>query len=198
MKEYRLPESLEPVHYDLFFQPFFKETQKPEYFEGTTRIEFKCVQDTSFLVLHMKDLELKDETLRLTSLTDKNYKEAKNFKYSYDSETHLFVAEFIPEQSFKKGETYVFEVEYKGFTKGDTIGLYRSTYKDGQTEKYMVSTQFEPVEARKAFICFDEPKYKATFTITIQHDSSLDAYSNMAEDGPLETMFLILIFYFKL
>ena len=33
--------------------------------------------------------------------------------------------------------------------------------------------------ARKALICFDEPEFKATFKITIIHDKSLKAMSNM-------------------
>ena len=52
----------------------------------------------------------------------------------------------------------------------------------------MVSTHFEPVAARKAFICFDEPEFKATFTVTIQYDQTVDAFSNMIEAGPVEDM----------
>ncbi len=35
------------------------------------------------------------------------------------------------------------------------------------------------VEARKGFICFDEPRFKSVFKITIIHDESLMAMSNM-------------------
>lgn len=42
-----------------------------------------------------------------------------------------------------------------------------------------MSSQLEAVEARKAFICFDEPIFKAVFSIKIKHDSSLTAWSNM-------------------
>lgn len=37
----------------------------------------------------------------------------------------------------------------------------------------------EYIEARKSFICFDEPIFKSKFKIKIQHDVSLHAMSNM-------------------
>jgi aminopeptidase N len=35
------------------------------------------------------------------------------------------------------------------------------------------------IDARKAFLCFDEPGFKSIFKITILHDKSLQALSNM-------------------
>lgn len=57
----------------------------------------------------------------------------------------------------------------------------------------MATSKFEPVDARKAFPCFDEPNLKATFTTTLIHKPDFTALSNMPEQVNLELMYSLLL-----
>lgn len=60
------------------------------------------------------------------------------------------------------------------------LGFYSSTYTDGGVVHKMVSSKFQPTYARRAFPCFDEPGYKAKYTVTLVTPSAdYTALSNM-------------------
>ena len=64
------------------------------------------------------------------------------------------------------------------------LGYYRSTYVDAAgAEQVLAATQFEAPHARRAFPCFDEPEFKATFAVTLVVAEGLLAISNGAEVG---------------
>jgi aminopeptidase N len=63
-------------------------------------------------------------------------------------------------------------------------GFYRSSYKDiDGKEQLMVSTQFESIDARKCFPCWDEPHRKATFVCSLRVPKHMTALSNMPESA---------------
>jgi tricorn protease interacting factor F2/3 len=87
--------------------------------------------------------------------------------------------------SFKNAVSGVAELEMEfGGANGDKLnGFYRSKYNVGKKENYILTTQFEPADARKAFPCFDEPGFKATFETSFLISKNLTAISNMPEKG---------------
>lgn len=59
-------------------------------------------------------------------------------------------------------------------------GFYRSQYTDSKgVKRFMATTQFEAIDARRCFPCWDEPARKATFVVTMIYPSNLMAISNM-------------------
>ncbi len=97
-------------------------------------ITLKCVEDTSVLILHMKDIELNSSTLKISSQTDLKFTTKANFKWTYNNLTDFFIANF-DENTFKANNIYIFTVEFKGFSKFDNIGIYRSSYIDDNNIK---------------------------------------------------------------
>ena len=81
---------------------------------------------------------------------------------------------------FEKEENVKLRIEFEGKIADDLKGIYASKYlsNSGKEEK-LISTQFEPTDARNAFPCIDEPNYKAKFNLTLIIHSNLTAISNM-------------------
>lgn len=57
------------------------------------------------------------------------------------------------------------------------LGLYRAE----DNGRWYTYTQFEPLEARRAFPCFDEPRFKTPYTLTIETPAGLQALGNNPE-----------------
>ena len=76
----------------------------------------------------------------------------------------------------------VLSISYTGELNNQMCGFYRSTYINVKgEEKLMASTQFESIDARRCFPCWDEPRRKATFTCSLRVPSHMVALSNMPE-----------------
>ena len=109
----------------------------------------------------------------------------------YDLTTQRVALAFSKE--FQSGQEAVLHIEYTGTINNLMCGFYRSRYRptvstvaptsdtESGKEAYMLSTQFESSDARRAFPCFDEPNLKATFDFRIEVPDDLVAVSNMPE-----------------
>lgn len=77
-----------------------------------------------------------------------------------------------------------FTVEFSNVMQEDLRGLYRSTYVKAGEEKRVAATHFEPTDARRCYICLDEPAARATFRLCVrvpQEDAHLSVLSNAPE-----------------
>ncbi len=77
-----------------------------------------------------------------------------------------------------KGEAEI-HINFSGRNNDHLCGFYRSSYEYKGKKEYLLTTHFEPSDARSAFPCFDEPALKATFSLSLLIDGSLSAISNM-------------------
>lgn len=74
---------------------------------------------------------------------------------------------------------YILDLEFTGILNNKLRGFYLSTYTDSEGKKqHIATTKFEPSDARRAFPCFDEPHFKATFQVSLLIDQELTAIAN--------------------
>lgn len=115
-----------------------------------------------------------------TTVTNPKTGQLFEIERQYYNEPNNFYI-IILTQSLTPGSNYELTLAYEGILDLELAGYYRSSYLDPRTNetKWLAVTDFEPIKARKAFPCFDEPGFKATFKITLGHDKDLTALSNM-------------------
>ncbi|KAL7719223.1 Aminopeptidase [Entamoeba marina] len=108
--------------------------------------------------------------------SDNNFFATTTIHLTYKEREQISLS--IP-NGFDIGE-YELELTYFGnLLTDDLSGFYQSKYTFNNTTHTICCTQFAASAARKAFPCFDEPSYKATFDIILHVSKYLDCFSNM-------------------
>jgi aminopeptidase N len=156
----RLPTTVTPSHYDLAFVVDLAR----ERFEGTETIRANVAEPTSRVVLHAADIEFRQVTIGAGAA-------AQTAAVTLDEAGQT--ATLTVPKPLAKGPTDI-HIRYGGILNSQLRGFYVSKTK---LRKYAV-TQFEATDARRAFPCFDEPAFKATFAVTLTIDRGDTAISN--------------------
>ncbi|XP_028269982.1 leucyl-cystinyl aminopeptidase [Parambassis ranga] len=172
----RLPQSIRPVGYELTLSPDLDKMT----FTGQTVISMSVLHSTKRIVLHGANFNITKAT----------------FKLGDGQPNDVTVLEYKPRQQLavklteelKAGQYCVLTLDYSANLSHTYDGFYNSSYTDKEGNKrVLAATQFEPLSARKAFPCFDEPAFKATFLIKISRKPNYMTLSNMpkAKSTPL-------------
>ncbi|XP_033978205.1 endoplasmic reticulum aminopeptidase 2 [Trematomus bernacchii] len=184
----RLPRYIIPLHYDLHLHPNLTSLS----FTGTVQIQIDVQNNTNWVVLHSKGLKISKATIldqNLTHLSDKVLPVLHH-------PSHEQIGIFSP-RVLSSGRKYFLCIEFGAELAEGFYGFYKSTYRTSTGEtRTLASTHFEPTSARMAFPCFDEPSFKANFTVRIKRNPELISLSNMpivktveVGDGLLEDQF---------
>lgn len=168
----RLPEYIIPLHYDLMIHANLSTLT----FWGTTEVEITASQPTSTIIMHSHQLQISKATLLLREAEDRLSEEPLGvLEYPANEQVAL-----LSPQPLLPGPRYTVIINYAGNLSESFHGFYKSTYRTQEGEmRILASTQFEPTAARMAFPCFDEPAFKASFSIKIRRDPRHLAISNM-------------------
>uniref|UniRef100_A0A674F2R4 Aminopeptidase n=1 Tax=Salmo trutta TaxID=8032 RepID=A0A674F2R4_SALTR len=166
--ELRLPASVRPVNYDLSLTPNLTSMT----FTGHTIINMIIQHDTKRIVLHSSEINIIKATFQVG---EGKSVEVKVLEYKPWQQ----IAVSFPED-LKEGQVCVLTLDYTASLSHTYDGFYNSSYNDKTgAKRVLAATQFEPQAARKAFPCFDEPAFKATFLVRITREPEYIALSNM-------------------
>ncbi|XP_062870320.1 endoplasmic reticulum aminopeptidase 1 [Trichomycterus rosablanca] len=172
----RLTNTVKPLHYDILIHPNLTFLN----FTGSVQIQLEVQQDTKHIILHSKNLHISRAVVLVQGRA--------HLLYFHESVAFEQIALSSPSFTFTKG-IHVIHVAFSANLSDSFHGFYKGSYTTRTGEvRTLASTQFEPTHARAAFPCFDEPAFKANFSVRIRRESRHISISNMPK---LKTVMLL-------
>uniref|UniRef100_A0A8C7ZNW5 Aminopeptidase n=1 Tax=Oryzias sinensis TaxID=183150 RepID=A0A8C7ZNW5_9TELE len=164
----RLPQSVHPLSYELTLTPDLDNMT----FAGIAVINMSVLHNTNRIVLHGLNLNISNATFKIGDGPASN---VTVLQYKANQQIAVKFTEYL-----KVGQYCVLTLTYSANLSSTYDGFYSSSYTDKSGTKHILAaTQFEPLSARKAFPCFDEPAFKATFLIKINRKQNYTTLSNI-------------------
>ena len=164
---YRLPRVVVPSHYRLTIEPDLSGGT----FRGSVEIDAEVREPTRTILCNSLDLDI--ATANVTSGGRQS-----RATVSVIADDERIAIELATELT---AGPITISMTFSGAFNEQLVGFYASTFQADGHDHVMGVTQFEAPHARRAFPCWDEPEFKATFDISIVCDASMVAISNEAE-----------------
>ena len=142
-------------------------------FSGFVEIDVEVTEPVTTISLNAIDLEVSPASLRSGQLAAVSAPPVLDQTYE--------TAAFTFDAPLEVGPATI-ALSFKGVLNDQLRGFYLSTFEDPDGETHRIATtQFESTDARRAFPCWDEPAFKATYELTLDIPEHLAAYSNTSE-----------------
>jgi puromycin-sensitive aminopeptidase len=172
--DYRLPRIAIPRRYELTFRPDIPGAK----FSGSATIHLGLEAETAEIVCNSAELTISSATIEPRGGEPRTLE----IELSEADERAVFRADGL----LAPGE-HVLRLDFAGTLNDKLRGFYRSTFEDPDGGTHlMATTQFESTDARRAFPCWDEPDFKAVFSIALEIEGDLAAVSNAREAATTE------------
>ncbi|CAD6242385.1 GSCOCG00009475001-RA-CDS [Cotesia congregata] len=184
-EEYRLPHETEPRLYVLEFDPDFEGEKFT--FKGNGTILFEVLQPTTSVTLHRSNKIVIDPDS--VAIVDEKGIFYHPVKQDWNSENDFYTIKF--EKKLEPGN-YTLKInwvsdDYENDWFSTDYGFFRAQEQlTNENSSYLIATLFQPISARTAFPCWDEPGFKAQFEISVKHSPNYTALSNMPEKNHQE------------
>jgi puromycin-sensitive aminopeptidase len=159
---YRLPRTVLPSKYAVSLSPDLDKAS----FTGSVTISADATQVANEIVLNAIELDIHAVEVNGSPVP---------FSLNEELERLIIDAAVSP-------GPITLHISFTGTLNDKLRGFYRSTFTDENGAiRTIATTQMQSTDCRRAFPCFDEPDFKATFAIDITCDADLLAVSNGRE-----------------
>ena len=156
----RLPDTVRPVRY----RPTLTIVPGEDSFSGTIEIDLDVLAPTSMIWLNAQDLTVQAVEARVHggALSGRVVPQPKDY---------LGIALSSP---LPAGDATL-RLSYSGrISRRDNAGVFQTE----EAGTWYVSTHFEPIDARRAYPCFDEPSFKVPWQLSLRIKGGQQAFSN--------------------
>ncbi|MBS1991455.1 MAG: M1 family metallopeptidase [Cyanobacteria bacterium SZAS LIN-3] len=170
--DFRLPKTVVPSHYEIELTPDFQALT----FRGNVAIDVDVVEPVSNILINAHQLTLGEVTVVDAS-------SSTSFTGAVSLDEKLQRADIKVSGVIGRGKWRI-KMAFEGVLNDELKGFYRSIWKDENGKEHVIATtQFEACDARRAFPCFDEPEFKATFKVIMNIPHDYQALSAMREES---------------
>lgn len=180
----RLPRDIVPMTYGIMLDVDLTTS----VVTGDVNITCNVTTPTKYVLIHAKDMDISATHVSYPGNSTLNL--VKTLFYEMNDFYVIQLQELLSTRPVSV------HIAFNYTLRKDLAGFYRSSYTTLEgTKQSLATTQFEPTDARRAFPCFDEPSFKANFTLTIKHRAKYWVASNMPvqyqdeSDGVITTRF---------
>ena len=134
-------------------------------FNGTVQIDIEVRQPVRAIVLNANDISFARATI-----------DGAEGKLDVDQRNQT--ATIISSQMLSVGR-HTLAIEYSGTILAHQEGLFYSSYDTPAGRRWVLATDLQPSGARRIFPGWDEPAFKATFSLSVAVPATFRAISNM-------------------
>ena len=163
----QLPRDVRPVHYDVALTPDAVHST----FAGRVAITLDVLVPTASITLNAADLVFAKSTITAAA-------GGATMQATTSVDAAAQTAKFTFAKPLAKGR-YTLALDYTGVIGQQAVGLFALDYDTANGKKRALYTQFENSDARRMIPSWDEPAYKASFTLAATVPAGQMAVSNM-------------------
>ena len=166
---YRLPRTVVPSAYRLRIDVDLDGAT----FAGSIAIDVEITQEVTTFALNAIDLDVSAATVRSDGQAMVSAAAVLDDQFE--------MAAFSFDAALPVGPATI-SLDFTGTLNDQLRGFYRSTFTDGDGATHVIgTTQFASTDARRAFPCWDDPAFKATYQVTLVVPEGSAAFSNATE-----------------